>query len=348
MNYSDHPDFNNYLDEKYEEIHIENFISPASLILFQMDIEAYIDAFNAYLEEQKEIFPEKVMQSFPAPIAFYFERTYHGYENNIQRLHLLRSTWESVIYILYAIAIGEIIDKNLVFLSDLRVFSNSKIKLTGGNSLLSDKLGYKLEVIEKILEYNSINTTNLIIGEIIPISVVDKLRGLNNERNSFSHIAALDESQAEERCHSLIPEVINLLFELKRLEFLSLIQYKGTRNSVHDIRFWRFEGHSLKKRNHDLSVDNDFIIRNSRNMNEYRLFCQFIFNNNSNNSQIICLSPFVHGSLFNNYPHILFYKKQAVISDKFIFEIIADSPCEIEIEKNIFDNSIQALEALLS
>jgi len=343
MNYSDHPDFNNYLDELHEEIRIGNFASPASTVLFEMDREAYIDQYNAYQEEQKAAFPDKLIETFPAPIAFYFERTIYSYENNIQRLNLLRSTWESLIYILYAICIGEIIDKNLNLLSSLRIFSNARISLNGRNGLLADRLGYKLEILEKVLEYNSANTVNLIIGEIIPIGVIEKLRELNDERNSFSHIAALDESQAEERYNAIISRVIDLLFDLRKLEFISLIQYKGTGNSVNNIRFLKFDGHSLKRRNHPLTVDNNFLIKNLDNLSEYRLFCQFVIH-----EQIICLSPFGYGYLYNDYPHILFYKKQAENPDHFIFEVIHDKPCEIAIEKSTFDKSIQALEALLS
>ena len=342
MNYTDHPEFNDYLDGKYDEVRIENFAAPASSILFQMDNTAYIDAYNAYLAEQREEFPETVIQEFPAPIAFYFEKTLYGYENNNQRLQLLRSTWESLIYILYAIVIGEIIDKNLNLLSALRIFNNARIRLDGGNSLWSDRLGYKLEIIEKVLEYNTLNTSNLIAGEIIPISVIEKLRELNIDRNSFSHIAALEESQAEEIYNLLMPKVIDLLIELKKLKFISLIQYKNNLTSINNIRFLRFDGHSLKRRNHDLTVDNNFIHKNIENLSEYRLFCEF-----TENSQIICLSPFAHGSIHNDYPRILFYKKQSDDPNFFVFEVITDRSCEIQIERTIFDKSIQALEALL-
>gem|GEM_PF-4699285 len=223
----------------------------------------------------------------------------------------------------------------------MRIFNNARIRLNG-NGLLSDRLGCKLEIIEKILEYNDLNKFNLIIGEIVPISVLGKLRELNDERNSFSHIAALEESQAEDKYNLLISKVIDLLFEVKKLESISLIQYKNTLSNITDIRFLKFDGHSLKKRNHDLIVDNNFIRTNIDNLNEYRLFCKFIANN-----QIICLSPFAYGYLHNGYPHILFYKKQAEEPNYFIFEVIADQPREIKIERNIFDVSIQILESLL-
>jgi len=126
MQYNDNPEFNDYLDEKYKEVQIGNFSCSASSVLFEMDKQAYIEAYNEYLAEQKEAFPERVMERFPSPIAYYLERTYYGFENNHHKLHLLRSTWESLIYILYAIAIGEIIDRRLN-LSTLRIFSNAKM-----------------------------------------------------------------------------------------------------------------------------------------------------------------------------------------------------------------------------
>lgn len=341
MQYNDNPEFNNYLDEKYKEVKIESFVCSASFVLFEMDKLAYIEAYNEYLAEQKAAFPERVIERFPAPIAFYFEKSQQGYDNNNQRLHLLRSTWESLIYIFYAIAIGEIIDRRLN-LSTLRIFNNAKIKLNG-NGLLSDKLGCKLEIIEKILAYNSLNICNLMIGEIISeSSVIDTLRELNQERNSFSHIAALEESQAEEKYNLLVSKVIDLLFEVKKIESVSLIQYKNTVSGVTDIRFLKFDGHSLKKKNHPLTVDNDFISKNIHNLNEYRLFCNFTANN-----QIICLSPFAYGYFYHGYPHIVFYKKQAEEPNYFIFEVIAERSGEIQIERNVFDGSIQILESLL-
>jgi len=118
----------------------------------------------------------------------------------------------------------------------LRIFNNARIRLNG-NGLLSDRLGCKLEIIEKILEYNDLNKFNLIIGEIVPISVIGKLRELNDERNSFSHIAALEESQAEDKYNLLISKVIDLLFEVKKLESISLIQYKNTLSNITDILY---------------------------------------------------------------------------------------------------------------
>jgi hypothetical protein len=339
MNYTDCPEFNDYLDQEYEEVKIANFSSLASSVLFELDREAYIDAYNAYLSEQKSSFPAKVIEFFPAPIAFYLERTLYGYDNNIQRLHLLRSTWEALIYILYAIAIGEVIDRGLN-LSSLRIFSNQKIKLNNG--LLSDKLGYKLEVIEKILDYNADNNLNLIIGEIIQSSAIEMIRELNNERNSISHIAALGESQSEEKYHELEPKVTDLLFDIRKLESISLIQYKDTQSSMNNIRFMRFDGHSLKKKNYTSTVGNDFITKNLGNLDEYRLFFEF-----TGGTQIICLSPFAHGISHNGYPHIVFYKKISGNPNHFIFEVVADDPKEVEIRRDLFDTSIRVLESLL-
>jgi len=222
------------------------------------------------------------------------------------------------------------------------VTNYAKIKLNG-NGLLSDKLGCKLEIIEKILDYNSLNICNLIIGEIISnSSVIDTLRELNQERNSFSHIAALEESQAEEKYNLLISKVIDLLFEVKKIESVSLIQYKNTGSVVTDIKFFKFDGHSLKKKNHTLTVDDNFIIKNINNLDEYRLFCNFTANN-----QIVCLSPFAYGYLYDGYPRIVFYKKQAEEPNYFIFEVITERSCEIKIERNVFNVSIQILESLL-
>jgi hypothetical protein len=340
MPYDDKPEFNDYIDERYDEIIIGDFRRPASIVLFEMDEIEYLNLYNQYLNEKKELLLESIAEVFPAPIAFYYERALHGYDNNHQRLHFLRSAWEAIIFFLYALVVGEVIDLSLD-ISSIRIFNNQPIKCTK-HGLLSDRLGYKLEVIEKILDFNFQGNHNLTTGNLIPISVVDILKDLTEVRNSFSHISALSEEQSKELFEQLHPKIQDILFELRSLEHLSLLRYKSTSNSITRIKFSRFKGCSLRDRNYEKDVDQAFISKNIANLRTEYLFCEF-----EKYDQIICLSPFACTIQHNRQHHIAWYKKLNDSTDEYSFEIVSDSPVEINLASNTFDKPIQALGALL-
>jgi hypothetical protein len=340
MLYDDHSEFNDYIDEIYPEIIIGDFCRPASIVLFEMDEIEYFNLYNQYLSEQKELLLEKITEVFPAPIAFFYDRAVHGYDNNNQRLHFLRSTWEAIIFFLYALVVGEVVDSS-TNISQIRIFTNQSIKCNK-SGLLSDKLGYKLEVIEKILDFNLQGRYGLISGDLIPSSVVNALSELTKNRNDFSHLAALSEEQAKDFFEKLYPKIQDILFELRKLEYLSLLRYKSNLNSLTSIRFSRFKGASLRDRNHDKEVDQAFIIKNLANLRIEYLFCEF-----EEHDQIICLSPFACIIQNDGRYHIAWYKKLDSSTNQYSFEIVSDSPVEIDLASNIFDKPIQALGALL-
>jgi hypothetical protein len=340
MQYDDYPDFNDYIDETYGEVIIGDFCRPASIVLFEMDEIEYLNLYNQYLNNQKELLLEKITEVFPAPIAFFYERAVHGYDNNNQRLHFLRSTWESIIFFLYALVVSEVIDSS-VNISQIRIFNNQPIKCNK-NGILSDKLGCKLEIIEKILDFNSQNRNGLISVDFIPVSVVSALGDLTKDRNSFSHVAALSEEQAKDLFERLYPKTQDILFELRKLEFLSILRYKSSGESLTSIRFSRFKGASLRDKNYNKDVDQAFIIKNLANLRIEYLFCEF-----EEHDQIICLSPFACAIKHNGQYHIAWYKKLDSSTSQYSFEIVSDSPVEIDLASNTFDKPIQALGALL-
>ncbi|TAE55570.1 MAG: hypothetical protein EAZ76_12855 [Nostocales cyanobacterium] len=343
LQYKDDPEFNEYLDSIGGIFEIKNYFSaPASQVLYEMDVQAYIEDYNDYITQQKNNFVQKVIDRFPAPIAFYFDQVEHGYENNFQRLHLLRSVWESIIYTFYALTLGEVVAKQ-INISTLRIFNNQLIKCDK-NGLLGDRLGYKLEVIRKILKYDIDSLApQLVVNSILSLPLIDTLEELNHERNSFSHIAALTESQAEDRCRELYPKVFDLLFNLKGLENISFIQFEKM-YSAEEFKFFKFFGHSLRKRNYDKTLNLTFVQANLESFRQNVSFCEI-----QDSGEIICLSPFIHFILDEEkQPKISFLKKQDPDDlNKFIFEQVRDSPREVRIESNIFDKSIHKLRALL-
>ena len=340
MLYNENPEFNDYLDQQYDDVVIGDFCRPSSFVLFEMDATGYRNLYNQYLDEQKLSILDQVTDIFPAPIAFHYERALHGYDNYNQRLHYLRSTWESIIFFLYALVLGEVIDSSLI-INPVRIFSNQRISCDE-RGLLCDRLGYKLEVVEKLLYFNDNGGHGLIVGELIPISVIDLLRELNTNRNSFSHISALSEEQAQEFFEENLPKVKDLLFELRKLSSLSLLRFKSTTTSITQIRFSRFKGYSLRDRNYEKEVDQDFIQKNAANLRVEYLFCEF-----EDYDQIICLSPFASTLNYAGQIYIAWYKKLDHSTSKYVFEIVSDSPIEIDLGASIFDKPIQALGALL-
>jgi len=340
MLYDDSPDFNDYIDDKYDEFAIGDFRRPASIILFEMDAIEYSNFYNQYLNEQRELLSESVVEVFPAPIAFYYERALDGYDNHLQRLHFLRSTWEAIIFFLYALVVSEVIDSSLN-ISSIRVFNDQRIRCNK-KGLLSDKLGYKLEVIEKILDFNFQGNHGLIVGDLIPISIVDILKNLTQVRNSFSHISAIHEEQSKDLFEQLHPKIQDLLFELRNLEHLSLLRYKSTGNSITSIKFSKFRGCSLRDKNYEKDVDQTFINKNLTNLRTEYLFCEL-----KKHDQIICLSPFACTMLHDGKYHIAWYKKLNDSINKYSFEIVSDSPVEIDLDSSTFEKPIDALGALL-
>lgn len=341
MPYDDKPEFNDYIDGLYNEITIGDFRRLSSMVLFEMDEIAYLTLYNQYLNDQKQSLLEerRIAENFPAPIAFYYDRALHGSDNSHQRLQFLISTWEAIIFFLYALVVGEIIDSSLN-ISSITVF-NKPVKCDK-DGMLSDKLGYKLEIIEKILKFNLQGDYGLIAGNIIPISIVDILKELKNARNSFAHSAALSEAQSEERFEDLHPKLQDLLFELRNLEHLSLLRYKSNSTPITRISFSKYKGCSLRGKNYKKEVDEAFIIKNMANLRTEYLFCEF-----EKYDKIICLSPFACTIEYNRHPHIAWYKKVNNSTHKYSFEIVGDSPVEVNLACNTFDKLIQALKALL-
>lgn len=339
MNYEDYPEFNDSLDDQYGQVKIAGFAEPASFVLYEMDEDAYRLAYEDYIEEQKSSFPNIIYNQFPAPIAYYFEQAENGYENSTQRLHLLRSSWEAVIFTLYAVVIGEVKYQS-INISSVRIFNNQRIRCNH-SGLLNDRLGYKLEVVEKILEHDQNQLgSQLVSSEIIPIGTIDVLKSLNHERNSFSHIAALSESQAEARYEELHPTVFDLLFELKKLQNISFLQFNRTLSSMKHIRFLKFDGHTLKRHNYEKHLNDEVFNK----VNPFLISDQMLV---ESGEDLFSLSPFAHVIGEDGQPVLCFFKQKVRDRDKFKFEKVGIPVKEFELDERIFDTHITSLEALL-
>jgi len=324
-------DFELSIDESGEFTIGSNFSRFPSEILSEMDEIAYNEQLAEYIERRKNEFIQNIYSNFPAPIAYYFYQTEHGYENEHQRLHLLRDTWESIIYILYALVFGEVNFKNFS-LTDVRVFNNQRIQ-NNHNGIMSDRIGWKLESIHKIIQYDLSNNNTLKASEVINIDVIEQLKVLNQDRNSFSHTSALSPQEAKDRFNELYPKVKEILFEFDFLENVSLLRFSNNLESASHIRFFRFDGHSLQKHNYDVQyTPEDFTtimhILNQENL--LIMFDELLFN----------VKPFISFHTEGAHLKLCFYKKTERQSNEYLFEIIGGAEREIKEDIGNINNCI--------
>ena len=322
-------EFDSSIDEPGEIKIGLNFSMPPSQILFDMDKTAYQEQLIEYVDQKKEDYPQVVYDSFPAPIAYFYHQTGRAYDNEQHRLHLLRTTWESLIYILYGLVFGEVNSKRFS-LSNVRIFNNEKIKHKG---IMSDKLGWKVEVIKKIIEYDQQNGNELNISSFINTDTFEVIKELNQERNSLSHIAALSEQEAKDRFKALCPIISDLLFELAFLENVSLLIYVSNVGDIHKVRFNKFKGHSLQKQNYERTFSESELLLLTPILNNQTILLEF-------DNMIFNISPFIHFHLEGAHFKLCYFKKIDQSTGDYIFEIIAGTEREIRLNPSCLPNCI--------
>lgn len=322
----------NYLDDNFK-VEINGYELIPSFTLETMDVEAYKASLREYITNKNSEYKDVIIDNFPAPIAHYFDLTNNDFDNYIHRLNLLRTTWESVIYTLYALTIAEAVANN-IDLSVIKVF-NKFIKCRK-NSLLSDKLGWKVEAVNEIIKYVNENAIEMRIASYINEDFhIDILKELSHERNSISHIAALNEAQSKDKFEELYPKVYDLLLELCFLENVKFLKYVSSNNSVYDIKFSSFNS-SLKKRNYNKTLTSEEFTNIGADLNANTLLVEF-------EDTIFRISPFIHFVEIESHPYLCFYKKDKDDAD-FIYEKISNTAEEININKEIISPFLEVFE----
>lgn len=324
-------EFESFLDENGEFTIGLNFSRPPSQILYEMDETAYYEQLTEYVNQKREDYPQVVYQSFPAPIAYFFHQTEHSYKNENHRLNLLRSTWESLIYILYALVFGEVNLKRFS-LNNVRIFNNQRIR-QDHNGLMSDKLGWKLEAMQKVIEYDQQQNKNLVISSYTTTDTFEAIKELNQERNSFSHISALSPQEAQHRFNDLNPKVTDLLFELDFLENVCLLRFVNNLGDIHKIRFTKVDGYSLQEQNYDRKFSDSELSQITPILNDKILLFEF-------DSIIFNISPFIHFHHEGTHLKLCYFKRIDNSSGNYLFELIGGVDREIEISSSNLSNCI--------
>jgi len=256
FNYDACPQYNDWLDFQYTDqsgvLDILGFQPRPSFVLFTLSPDTYEAAFSDFSQQREDEIKDTVWNSFPSPIAYYFYRFENGYENELQRLHFLRDTWESVIDVLHALAIAESRHRQVSLVDPLKF-----------KDLLTDSVAKRLENIEEIT--NQLSSAGVLpsISQISPISTLNAMKDLNQSRNAFSHSAAQSEAQARNWISECYVDVLEVLAGLDGLEDIQIVRYLSQVDSI-TLRCEIFRGHSSTRTIQNIKISHQQMIDSAR------------------------------------------------------------------------------------
>jgi hypothetical protein len=236
IRFEDNPEFNRWLEENYW-VAIEQYEYPSSRVLYTMNLDDYLKALERYNENPK-VEPSRIEDHFPMPIAYYFYQTNNNFQNYHHRLDLLKSCWESIIFFIYGLVVGEARHRKI----DLR-----SIGITNYDKLLSNKLFNKLIITENVLDFVTKKGIEFSCVEIIPMETLGLIKKLNQERNGFAHSSAKTTAQQKELFNILYPQLEIVLGQLIKLEEVEVFRYHEAETPLYP-RCEIFNGYSLEGR----------------------------------------------------------------------------------------------------
>jgi hypothetical protein len=340
--YEDNSYFNQWFDEQYDGLEVEEgviyFSRSASEILFEMDKVAYETALNAFLSDQLEALKQSIFENFPSPVAYYFYRADRGSENSIQRLHFLRDTWEALVFLLYAIVMGEArfvgvpLDQASIRMRDIR----------------SDRLSTKLRVMREVLQAAQRSGIVLHSRSLITEDLLQRITDLNRVRNGFSHSAALSTKQAQELFTEYLPEVMSVLQSIGDLENITLMRFAGNEgDDIHALNCEVFSGFGLVKEFRKIQIEDQQLAESGSCLNRDNIIV-------ANDDRIYSLSPFVHfqEDEAGHHTELCFYKRVANdpnVQDpppQYEFERVGVSQ-PVYLERVLFEEAMQEFRTLL-
>jgi hypothetical protein len=284
LEYSDYPDFNQWIDDEVGEINIYGESFSPSYVLFELKRETYRIALTEYLESQFEELQEMVFNSFPALIAYNYRLSVRGPGANdpVKKFLHLKDAWEGAINLLNALAFGEIRAKG-INLKTANVYHSGNPNLYFNAKVIrTDELKQRLENIRAVVRFSSANSLGLKC-EQISLSVLDFLYGLQDNRNQFSHTSTPTKEQAEKELKAIERLFKKALKELRFLENISIIRFESFTTNC---RFETFKGHYLNKEYEEINLPPSQLGIVMTNPGEV-IFARW-------DDEIFSLSPFLH------------------------------------------------------
>ncbi len=257
--------FNESLDEE-GEITIADISFQRSRILYELAYESYRDAYNEYTDQEFEDLQQTVYNSYPACIAYNFRLSEkgEGATDPVRKLLHLKDSWEAIVFVLYALVMGEVRFKN----ADLRgaqVFAHHD---TAGNpvyanfntdKILSDAIKQKIQNIKGIIQYCKGSNLGFRCGTIDD-ALLDNLLQLQDIRNDISHHTAPTREQADAELKLVVPLFRQMLVKTRFLEDCKILRFE---NYTAKCRCEGFNGHSLNREFGDYTLSDpqrDYIL----------------------------------------------------------------------------------------
>ncbi len=255
-NYDTCPSYNDWLDEQYSEqsgvLDILGYQPRPSFVLFTMSPDTYEATFSDFVQQREEEIKASVYNLFPSPIAYYFYRFENGYESDLQRLHLLRDTWESVIDILHALAVAECRHRNVPVVDPLKF-----------KDFFTDSVSKRLENIDGIITQLSDAGILPTVARISPATILAVMRELNQSRNAFSHSAAQSETQARSWISECYVDVVEVLANLDGLEDIQIVRYLSQVDGT-TLRCEIFRGHSSTRTIQNIKISHQQMLDSAK------------------------------------------------------------------------------------
>lgn len=329
--------FNDSLDES-GIIDIAGISLYPSRILYEMEPIGYVEAFQEFQDADYERLKDVVYNQYPSCIAYNFRLSEkgEGASDPVRKLSHLKDTWESIIFVLYAIVWGEIRHKR-IDLTNVQVFismganGNPVYKHFNTDRLLSDALKTKIQNIKAIVDYSKANGLGLLC-EQIEIGLLDKLLALQDIRNDISHHTAPTREEAEVELLLVVPLFKEMLV---MTEFLAECKILRFENYTTKCKCEEFNGHALNKEfdEFDFGANQPYVLE----LGQEQIFIKW-------NETIFSLSPFLHflkdGVGRETYLSFFKFKRDS----KYLFEPITKRN---EVSFDLLQNRFDAEQAVL-
>jgi hypothetical protein len=311
LKYEDYEEFNQSIDDDEGAINILNTPFRASEILFTLQKETYRIALTDFENQQTEELKQLAFETFPSNIAYNFRLSDRGANANnpINKFMHLKDTWEAAIFILNALAWGEVRAKG-IDLKTADVFHSGQPNQRFNSSvLMTDALKQMLENVKAIVNFSNANGFNLKCGQFIKLELIDALYELQNNRNHFSHSAAPTQEQATAELAVVLPLFKTALKHLRFLEDVQLLRFDSFTTMC---RFQTFKDHSLNREFEEVEIEvarQPYVMINP---------CEVIFA--KWDDDIFSCSPFLHyvHDASGHETYLCVYKGKA--AGQFLFE----------------------------
>lgn len=259
-----------------------------SRILYEMEPIGYAEAYQDFLNSEYERIKDVVYNQYPSCIAYNFRLSEkgEGAADPVRKLLNLKDTWESIVFVLYAIVWGEIRHKGIdlraaqVFVSN-GANGNPVYETFNTRRLISDALKTKIQNLKAVIEFSRANALGLKCEEIEP-ELLDKLLALQDIRNDISHHAAPTREEAEAELLQVIPLFKEMLMMTEFLADCKILRFESFASSC-----WceEFNGHFLNKEyaHFDFGASQPFVL----GLGQENLFLKW-------ENEVYSLSPFLH------------------------------------------------------